>query len=230
MQPPAEYVRTKADEAAVSAGCWWHPESAERVRSFFLDFLRHSKGEWAGQKFEFLPWQWDDIIRPLFSWKRADGTRRYRSAYIEVPKKNGKSTLCAGLSLYFLIDDDEPGAEVYSAAADRDQASIIFREAAQMVRSSPELSDHVEVIPSTKRLVFPRTGSYYKALSADAYRQEGLNISALIFEELHAQRTRDLWDALVYGGAARRQPLAIAVTTAGWYRNSICWEQRQNAE
>ena len=226
---PDEYVRTVADVAAVDAGCFWHEESAERVRSFFLDFLRHSQGEWAGQSFELLDWQWNEIIRPLFAWKRPNRTRRFRTAHIEVPKKNGKSTLCAGLSLYFLIDDNEPGAQVYSAASDRDQASIIYREAAQMVQASPDLRRHVQVIDSRKRLVFPKTGSFYRALSADAFRQEGLNIHALLFDELHAQPTRDLWDTLEYGGSSRRQPMSVAITTAGWDRNSICWEQHEIA-
>lgn len=226
---PDEYVRTVADVAAVDAGCYWHEASAERVRTFFTDFLRHSQGEWAGQPFELLDWQWNEIIRPLFAWKRPNGTRRSRTAHIEVPKKNGKSTLCAGLSLYFLIDDDEPGAQVYSAASDRPQAGIIYREAAQMVQASPDLRRHVQVIDSRKRLVFPKTGSFYQALSADAHRQEGLNIHALLFDELHAQPTRDLWDALEHGGSSRRQPMAIAITTAGWDRNSICWEQHEIA-
>lgn len=218
------------DRLAVEQGCWFDLPAAERVRDFFGKFLRHSKGEWAGQRFELLPWQWEDVVGPLFGWKRASGVRRYRTAYIEVPKKNGKSTFCAGLSVYLLIGDDEPGAEVYSAGADREQASIIFREAASMVRASPELSDHIQVVPSTKRLAFPRTQSWYHALSADAYRQEGLNAHAIIFEELHAQKNRDLWDTLAYAGASRRQPLLIAITTAGWDRESICWEQREYAQ
>ncbi len=580
-KPPAEYVRTAADKRAVAEGCWWDEKAAERVRDFFLEFLRHSKGEWAGQVFELLPWQWGDVVLPLFAWRRKDGTRRFRKAYIEVAKKNGKaldvhtplptpdgwksmgsvevgdglfdeqgrrcrvvattpvmvnrscyrlrfsdgstivadarhewvvrvlarrgatqtlrteemvdsvsaradgarnysipavppllvptrelpippyvlgiwlgdgnaadsritcgykdaeilesiracgvsaeertssnagsglyilgrtgsrrssiqgrlralgvlnnkhiptaylrasqeqrlallqglmdsdgyisaagqceftttsirlrvearelicslgfksstitgrakingrdcgpkyriqfwayrdrpvfrllrkarrqkarperncrsetrqitaiepvdstpvrcvqvdspsgmflagasmipthnSTLAAGLSLYLLVADllegddgvlrPEPGAEVFSAAADREQASIIFREASNMVKASPELSSHVQVVPSTKRLAFPKTGSFYHALSADAYRQEGLNIHGLVFDELHAQKNRDLWDTLAYGGASRRQPLLIAITTAGWDRNSICYEQHRYAE
>ena len=225
-----KWLRSDMDRLAVEQGCWFDLPAAERVRDFFSKFLRHSKGEWAGQRFDLLPWQWDDVLCPIFGWKRADGTRRYRKGYIEVAKKNGKSTFCAGLSLYLLVGDDEPGAEVYSAGADREQASIIFREAASMVRASPELSDHIQVVPSTKRLVFPRAQSWYHALSADAYRQEGLNAHAVIFEELHAQKTRDLWDTLAYAGASRRQPLLIAITTAGWNRESICWEQRQYAQ
>ena len=227
---PDSDIKTKADEKAVAEGCYLDEEAAGRVKTFFGKFLRHSKGRWAGKRFELLPWQWNDVIRPLFGWKRADGSRRFRRAYIEIPKKNGKSTLCSGLALYLLVADGEAGAEVFSAAADRDQASIVWAECAEMVKASPTLSDHIEVIPSTKRLVFPRKASYYKALSADAYTKEGLNIHGLMFDELHAQPDRRLWDTLTYGGAAREQPLLIAITTAGFDRNSICWEQHQYAE
>jgi len=154
-------------------------------------------------------------------------SRLYLAGPGMVPTHN--STLCAGLSLYLLIADGEIGAEVYSAAADREQAGIVFREAATMVRASRELADHVEVIDSRKRITFQRTGSYLQALSRESGSNEGLNIHGLIFDELHAQKTRDLWDALTYGGAARRQPLAIAITTAGFDRHSICYEQREYA-
>lgn len=217
------------DDLAVSEGCYFDAEAAEKVRDFFRRFLRHSKGAWAGQPFELLDWQWRDVIQPLFGWKRADGTRRFRKGYIEVAKKNGKTTLASGIGLYLLIADGESGAEVYSAGADREQAGIVFREAASMVGKSPALSDHVQVIESTKRLVFPRTGSFYKALCRESGTNEGLNIHGLIFEELHAQKNRDLFDTLTYGGASRRQPLQLAITTAGWDRHSICWEQHEYA-
>ncbi len=215
----------KADEVAVANGCYFDEAAADRVVQFFRRFLRHSKGQFAGKRFEPLPWQRDSILRPLFGWKRADGTRRFRRAYVEVPKKNGKSTLCAGLALYLAIGDGEPGAEVYSAAADRDQASIVFGEAVHMVEASPALLARLEVVRSSKRIVHSRSRSLYKALSADVATKEGLNIHGLIFDELHAQPNRKLWDTLKYGGAARRQPLFISITTAGFDRTSICWEQ-----
>jgi len=222
-------IVTAADRRAVTDGCWYDAAAAERVRSFFRKFLRHSKGEWAGQLFEPLPWQWEKVIRPLFGWKRPDGRRRFNKGYIEIPKKNGKSTMCAGLSLYLLVGDGEKGSEVYSAAADRDQASIIYHEAASMVRSSPSLTDHVQIVETTKRLVFRRSGSFYKALSAEVNTKEGLNAHGVIVDELHAQKTRALWDTLIYSGAARRQPLVLAITTAGFDRESICWEQHEYA-
>ncbi|HEX3998247.1 MAG TPA: terminase TerL endonuclease subunit [Pirellulales bacterium] len=226
----AEWIRGEADEQAVLEGCTFDLPAAERVRDFFVKFLRHSKGQWAKQPFELLDWQWESVIAPLFGWKRADGTRRFRRGYIEVPKKNGKSTIFSGLSLYLLAGDHEAGAEVYSAAVDRDQASIVFNEAANMVESSPALSGRLEVIRSTKRITFPRTRSFYRALSAEVPTKEGLNAHAVLIDELHAQRSRDLWDTLRYAGASRRQPLLLSITTAGFDRHSICWEQHAYAE
>jgi phage terminase large subunit-like protein len=214
----------RQDEYAVSQGCYFDEAAAEKVRRFFR-LLRHSKGRhFAGKPFDLLDWQWADVIRPLFGWKRADGTRRYRRAYIEIPKKNGKSTKCAGLALYLGIADGEPGAEVYIAAGDRRQASIIFNEAHAMVNASPALRGHIEPIPSKKRLECPRR-SFVEALSAEASTKEGFDAHAVIFDELHTQKNRRLWDTLAYAGAAREQPLMIAITTAGYDRQSICYEQ-----
>jgi phage terminase large subunit-like protein len=225
----SKWIRTDADKIAVSHGCWFDEYSAMHVKNFIARFLRHSKGEWAGQPFELQAWQWDQLIAPLFGWMRDDGTRRYRRAYVEVPKKNGKSTLCSAISLYMLMMDGEPGAEVYNAAADRDQASIVFNEAANMVEASMALASRLDVLRSTKRIVYTKESAVYRALSAEVPTKEGINWHCLIFDELHAQRTRELWDTLAYGGAARRQPLSLAITTAGYDRHSICWEQHDYA-
>src|SRR5690606_15428206 len=147
-----DWTNSEADERAVAEGCYFDLKAAERVRDFFRRFLRHSKGQWANKPFDLLDWQWYGVVGPLFGWKRKDGTRRYRRGYIEVPKKNGKSTLFAGLSLYLLMCDGEPGAEIYSAAVDRDQASIVFNEAANMAERSPHLSPKLKVVRSTKRI------------------------------------------------------------------------------
>ncbi len=225
----AEWIKCTADEKAVLRGCFFDIEAAERAASFFPRFLRHSKGQWAGQPFHLLPWQEDGIIKPLFGWKRPDGYRRFRTAYIEIPKKNGKSTICAGIGLFLLSKDNEPGAEVFSAAADTKQAAIVYKEAVAMVKQSPPLKKRLNIVPSQKIITYEENNAFYQVLSADAYTKEGLNISGLLFDELHAQKTRDLWDALVFGGAARRQPLLIAITTAGYDRESICWEQHEYA-
>jgi phage terminase large subunit-like protein len=199
------------------------------VRRFFEEILRHSKGQKAGQPFLLLEWQ-RKMLSDVFGRVKPDGTRQYRTAYIELPKKQGKSTTLAGVALYGLVCDNEPGAEIYGAASDREQAGIIYREAASMVRASPSLSKRLEVIDSRKTIVDRQTNSFYRVLSADAFRAEGLNIHMLLFDELHAQRDRRLWDALRYGGAARRQPLILSITTAGYDRRSICWEQHSYAE
>lgn len=203
---------------------------AEHVIEFFHDWLRHSKGRFAGKPFELLEWQ-QAMLAELFGWVRADnGLRRYRMAYISTAKKSGKSTILAGIGLYLLLADDEPGAEIYGAASDREQASVVFREAAAMVRASPLLSAALEVIDSRRTIAYRKAASFYRVLSADAFRAEGLNIHGLLFDELHAQRDRRLFDSLRYGGAARSQPLLVSITTAGYDRNSICYEQYSYAK
>jgi phage terminase large subunit-like protein len=225
-----QWVRSRADELAIDAGCYFDLAAADRVRTFFAKFLRHSKGQFAGRPFELLDWQWSDFIGPLYGWRRADGTRRFRRGYCQIAKKNGKSTLCAGITIYSLVADHEPGAEIYSAAADRRQASIVFNEAATMVRSSPALAKRIKIRDSRKAMYFPDRASSYEALSADVATKEGLNAHAIIIDELHAHKTRNLYDALRYAGASRRQPLAIAITTAGYDKESVCYEQYRYAK
>jgi phage terminase large subunit-like protein len=217
------------DRRAVAAGCRYDREAARHAVAFFTQFLRHSKGKWAGEPFTLLRWQ-DRVIRQLFGWKRKDGTRRYRRAGIWVPKKNGKSTLAAGVILYLLVADDENGAEVYSAANDRGQASIIYHEAANMVRQSPHLARRVQAIDSRKTLAYPARYARYEALSADVPTKEGLNASGVVVDELHAQKSRAMWDTLIYAGAAREQPLHLSISTAGVRdTTSIGWEQYEYA-
>lgn len=218
-----QWVRTKSDEAAVDAGCYFDMSAADRVRRFFVKYLRHSKGAAANKPFELFPWQWEDYVAPLFGWKMPDGTRRFRHSDLFVPKKNGKSTLLSGLSLYLLTADDEEGAEVYSAAADRRQASIIYNEACNMVDSSPALKQLLHVRKSRKWIGYEAKRSTYEALSADANTKEGLNIHALLFDEIHAVPDFKLWDALKYGGAARRQPLYLKISTAGIVDDAAFW-------
>lgn len=197
----------------------------------FINALTHTKDQWAGQPFRLRPWQ-EDIVRRLFGTMRVDDpTRRaYRTCYIEVPRKNGKSELAAAFALYGLFGDQVQGAEVYSAAADRDQASLVFNVAAQMVRNSDFLSRHLKIIDSQKRIIHIKSGSFYRAISAEAYSKHGFNASMVIYDELHAAPNRELWDVLATSQGARREPLMIAITTAGFDRTSICWEQHEYAQ
>ena len=197
----------------------------------FIESLRHTKGEFHGKPFVLLPWQ-RKIIEDVFGTIRDDDPtiRQYTQAYIEIAKKQGKSELGAAIALNMLCNDDEWKAEVYSCAADRQQASIVFDVAADMVKQSPALLKRIKVVPSTRRMVYLPTGSIYQVLSSDVATKHGLNVSACIFDELHTQPTRALYDVMTQGsGDARKQPLFFFLTTAGTDRNSICWEVHQKA-
>lgn len=208
---------------------WYDEEAGDKAVAFFSELLHHVKGEWGGQPLELDEWQAEQIVRPLFGWKRKDGTRKYRQVYVEIPRKNGKTTLAAGIGLYLLFADGEVGAEVYSAAADRDQAAIAFDLAASMVAAEPALANRAKVY--RRSIVVESTGSSYKVLSADARTKHGFNAHGIIFDELHAQPNRELYDVLHTSTGARRQPLEFYITTAGVYdKHSICWELHEYAE
>jgi len=219
-----KWIRSEADEQAVLNGCYFDTEAAEHVVEFFPRFLRHSKGQWAGQPFELLDWQRDDIVMPLFGWKKEDGWRRFNFAWIEIPKKNGKSTFGAGLGLYLLSGDGEHGAEVYSVANDRKQAGIVHEEAIRMVKASRELSQDLKIHGTTFTITCPELNSYYRALSGDADSNEGLNIHGCIADEIHSWHGRKFYDALRYGMSSRMQPLFAIITTAGSNPQSVAKE------
>lgn len=221
------WITSSADELAVSRGCYFDEAAGMHVVEFFRRFLCHSKGEWAGKPFEPLDWQVNDLLLPLFGWKRADGYRRFRQTYIEIPKKNGKSTLASGVGLYCLVGDGEMGAEVYSAATDQQQASIVHGEAINMIDFSPVLSEYLSINRTNKNIVFEETKSYYRALTAEAKSKEGLNAHATICDEVHVWSGRALWDTLKYAGRARKQPLLFVITTAGEDLNSVCYRQHE---
>ncbi|MHC1731983.1 MAG: terminase large subunit [Bacteroidales bacterium] len=195
----------------------------------FINCLKHTKGQWRGVPFDLLPWQ-DKIIRDVFGTVKKNRYRQYNTAYVEIPKKNGKSELAATVALLMTCGDNEWGAEVYGCASDRQQASIVFDVAVDMVDQCPALKKRIKPVMSVKRLVYKPTNSFYQVLSAEAYTKHGLNVHAVVFDELHAQPNRDLFDVMTKGsGDARLQPLFFLITTAGTDRNSICFEQHQKA-
>lgn len=216
------WIRNASDRSAIKAGCWFDDEAAERVCGFFEKFLCHSKGRYRKKPFRLEAWQRDFLSR-LFGWKNADGFRRFREAYLEIPKKNGKSTLLSGLCLLGLFE--EPGAEVYVGAVDRSQASIIFDESSRMTRSSPSLAKHLRIIPSKKRITYPANDAKFEAMSADAPSKDGVDASLCVLDETHRHRTDALYEVMQYAGAARDQPLLINITTAGIANKHALWHR-----
>ena len=208
-----------------SDGVKYYP--VERV-CYFIEQLPHVKGKWAREhrKLTLEPWQ-IFIIACVMGWINVNtGMRRFKTAYVEVPRKNAKTTLAAGLALYLEVRDDEAGAEVYSAATTADQAKISFNIAKEMVAKSPGMQLRFGVKPYMHAISVLRTGSTFKYLSSDSHGLDGLNISAAIVDELHAHKTRDVYDVIETGTGSREQPIIFIITTAGSNRAGICYEQR----
>ncbi|WP_164683093.1 terminase large subunit [Streptococcus hyointestinalis] len=207
-----------------------HYDKAKADRAVrFINNLSHTKGKWAGKRFDLLPWQ-EQIVRDLFGIVKEDDNRQFLTAYIEIPKKNGKSELAAAIALYLLYADNEASAEVYGAACDRNQASIVFDVAKQMVQMSRPLEKRSKIMGATKRIVNYSNAGFYQVLSAETGTKHGLNVSGLVFDEIHAQPNRHLYDVLTKGsGDAREQPLFFIITIAGTDRNSICFELHTKA-
>nr|WP_235811050.1 terminase TerL endonuclease subunit [Syntrophomonas wolfei] len=213
MAPDSKYSKDAADYAVA-----------------FIQALCHTKGSWAGKPFELIDWQ-EQIIRDIFGVLKPNGYRQFNTAYVEIPKKMGKSELAAAIALLLTCGDNEERAEVYGCAADRQQASIVFEVAADMVRMCPALNKRVKILASTKRLIYLPTNSFYQVLSAEAYSKHGFNIHGVVFDELHTQPNRKLFDVMTKGsGDARMQPLYFLITTAGDNVNSICYEVHQKAK
>jgi len=211
MAPGSHYDSAKAD-FAVS----------------FIETLKHTKGEWYGQPFILLPWQ-REIIQTVFGVIKPNGFRQFKTCYVEIGKKNGKTALAAAVVLLLLVADGEPGAEIYSCAADRAQATYIYRDAAAMVVQCPALAKRLKILESTKRIIFPATGSFYQVLSSEAYTKHGLNPHAVLFDETHVA-DREMFRVMTHGSSdARCQPLHLFITTAGNDTQSIGYELHQKA-
>lgn len=206
-------------------------DKALRVKNFVEDLCVFSAGEWQGKPFELADWQWERVIAPFYGTLREDGLRQYRYLYLEIPKKNGKTELAAALALYHLCYDGEGGPEVYSAAADKNQAGLVYKPATFMVRQSGILSKKLNVRDSQKRISYPKNNGFYQVLSAEAFTKHGINPSAIFFDELHAQPNDELWNVLTSGtDFARSQQVIMVMTTAGEYnKESIWWKIRSKA-
>ena len=205
-------------------GLFFDDAEAKKAIAFFA-LLKQSKGEWAGLHLLLEPWQ-QFVIASLVGWKtRKTGYRRFRTSYLEVARKNGKSTLAAGFGLYLLLADDEPGAEIYSAATKRDQARIIHSEATRMAKSSPSIAKLVDIVRDN--IYITDTASKYEPLGADYDTLDGLNIHAGIIDELHAHKTRDVYEVLNTATGSRRQPILFEISTSGYNRQTICWEHHE---
>ena len=212
MLPTSHYDKAKADRAVK-----------------FIENLCHTKGKWAGNRFWLLPWQ-EQLIRDIFGIVKPDGYRQFRTAFVEICKKVGKSELAAAVALYLLYADNEPSAEVYGAAADRQQASIVFDVAKQMVEMSPALLTRSKLMTATKRIVNYGNSGYYQVLSAEVGGKHGFSVSGFVFDEIHTQPNRQLYDVLTKGSSdARQNPLHFIITTAGTDRHSIAYELHTKA-
>ena len=208
---------------------YYDKDSADYAVSF-IESLRHTKGQWYREPFELIDWQ-EQIVRDVFGVLKSNGYRQFNTAYVEIPKKMGKSELAAAIALLLTCGDGEERAEVYGCAADHNQASIVFNVAADMVRMCPALSKRVKILDSKKRLIYQPTSSFYQVLSADVANKHGFNTHGVIFDELHTQPNRKLYDVMTKGsGDARMQPLYFLITTAGDNQNSICWEVHEKAK
>lgn len=194
----------------------------------FIESLKHTDGIWSNKPFELIDWQ-EQIIRDVFGILKPDGYRQFNTAYIEIPKKQGKSELAAAVALLLTCGDFEAGAQVYGCAADREQAKIVFNVAVKMISYNKFLSKKVRIIESKHRIEYK--DSFYQVLSAEAYSKHGFNVHGVVFDELHAQPNRKLYDVMTKGsGDARKQPLFFLITTAGDDTNSICYEVHQKAK
>ena len=224
-----EYVRLAVEryyadlDRALDEGRYFDKKAAMRA-IHFIEKLKHTKGEWAGQRFRLEPWQ-QFVLWNIFGWKNADGTRRFRYAYIEIARKNGKTALSAGIGLYMLFADGESRPEVYSAATVKDQAKICFSDAVEIVKAT-DLKSYLT--PYRNSIVYELKGGTMKPLSSDYGTHDGLNPSCGIIDEFHAHKDSGMFDVIKSAFGARRQPLMFVITTAGFNKSGACYAYREN--
>lgn len=225
-----DFIRTPVDEKALLKGFTFSFERYDHFRYFVETWIKLSKGRWKGEPMRLLPWH-EVICGSIFGWVDETGLRRFRKGYIEIPKKNSKTTLAAAIGLYMSCDG-EGSPEVYNCANDKDQAALLWGLAADMVELDPDLSARIRVLRSVKRLVMSNS-AWFAAWSSDTSGKDGPNAYCILVDELHEWKgapARDFWRKIRYAGIAREEPLCpLVITTAGDDKYSLCWEQHEAA-
>jgi phage terminase large subunit-like protein len=223
------WIRNPSDTLAIERGCWFDESVGGMICDFIETFCVQSQDRWDGQPIKLLDWERDFTMR-LFGWRKPDGRRRFTSAYLEIAKKNGKSTYLAALEITLIILAQGGAPEIHINACDREQASIIFNESTRMIRRSPSLSSRFRIVDSRKRILHPANNGLIRANSADADNKDGGNPAFVFFDELHRQPDYKLWDVYVYAMAARSEPLTVSITTAGETDSGPWYDQRKLSE
>src|SRR5918999_21261 len=221
--------RVKTPEPRDEPGARFDPERVDRVLKAF-SLLRHTQGQWAGKPLKPDPWQIAYVIAPVFGWVRWDDdaagyVRIITSLYVDVPRKNGKSTLAGGILIYLACADGEPGAQVVTAATSERQAGFVFNPIKQLAEKSPALSKHVKTV--MRRVIHPATASYIEVVSSAADAQHGANIHGAAIDELHVHKTPDLVETIETGTGSRRQPLVLIITTADAGRRHTIYDRKR---
>jgi len=234
----AKWIQSEADERALLVGYYFSRQRADHVCEFGPKYLRFTgSSDWYGKPFELMPWQEERLMRPLFGWVHDSDewgrtVRRFRRAYVHVPKKNGKSPTGAYVALYMLAADGRNrfGCHGYSASTDKEQATIVHGDACNMIEASPKLAKILKVNRTAKNIAHRAANGFYRVLSSCPRRNEGWNAQFIIADELHKWYGRELWDALKWAFASRSEPLLFAITTAGDDPESVCFEQYEYAK
>jgi phage terminase large subunit-like protein len=220
--------------SGAARGLDWDREEADRAIGFFRDVLRLNGGEHEGKPF-ILHESQEFIVGSLFGWKAPDGFRRFRVAFVEVGKGNGKSPLAAGIGLYMLMADQEPRAEVYAAAVDKDQAQILFRDAVAMVDQSPQLAARLIKSGGQGRewnLADLKTGSFFRPIASEhrGRGKSGPRPHCSLLDEVHEHPTNAMVEFMRAGTKGRRQALIFMITNSGFDRKTVCWDYHKKAE
>lgn len=219
------FLRHVADMEDKCNGYYFDVLEAKKALAVSL-MLRQAKGEWAGRPFVLEAWQCA-IVYILFGWRQEDGTRRFREALLEMARKNGKTTFAAYLCILMLMFDGEYGAEIYSAAVDQNQSKICWRTARDMIRQSPGFAKEVKIFVNS--ITYDANNSFFQPLSKDSGNKDGLNPSFAVYDERHAWPNNDISDVIRSGMGARRQPLTVSITTAGFDRSKPYYKDRSVA-